>query len=180
MEPVLQAVDISRRFGEYQALKPTHFDLSPGQTVILSGPNGAGKSTLLCLSGLLAPTTGFVHVDNHDLYLGTNRPRAARWLTCQMCRVFYPRTDRLGAPVTLCALGASCSGWGGLSSAPSACCATLACGKRATFSARLFARNAPQAGGWPLALIRPLKVLLLDEPSSALDANFYRRFWRIS
>ena len=79
MEPVLQAVDISRRFGEYQALKPTHFDLSPGQTVILSGPNGAGKSTLLLvLSGLLAPTTGQVVVDGHNLY--EDEPAARRAL----------------------------------------------------------------------------------------------------
>ncbi|HEX9027725.1 MAG TPA: ATP-binding cassette domain-containing protein, partial [Anaerolineales bacterium] len=67
--PPLSAVEISRVYGQYQALAPTDLALHSGQIVVITGPNGAGKSTLLnCLSGLLRPTTGSVSIEGYDLY----------------------------------------------------------------------------------------------------------------
>ena len=62
-------IELSRSFGEFQAVQPVDFIINAGEIVILTGPNGAGKTTLLhCLAGLLRPTTGNVLVEGHDLY----------------------------------------------------------------------------------------------------------------
>jgi ABC-2 type transport system ATP-binding protein len=67
--PPLIAAEISRTYGEFQALAPTNLTLEAGQVAVLTGPNGAGKSTLLnCLSGLLRPTTGTISIAGYDLY----------------------------------------------------------------------------------------------------------------
>ena len=59
---LLEAFNLSRSFGEFQALANTTLTLQTGEIVALTGPNGAGKTTLLpCLSGLLRPSTGEVH-----------------------------------------------------------------------------------------------------------------------
>ena len=43
--------------------------VEPGQFVALVGPNGSGKSTLLrCIYRVLHPTTGTVHLDDHDVH----------------------------------------------------------------------------------------------------------------
>src|SRR4030066_427581 len=70
MEKVLlQAVELSRSYGDFQAIHPVNFKVNPGEVVILTGPNGAGKTSLLhFLSGLLRPTRGSVLVEGLDLY----------------------------------------------------------------------------------------------------------------
>jgi ABC-2 type transport system ATP-binding protein len=53
--------DVSRRFGDVNALDHVDLDLATGTTVALLGPNGAGKSTAIALMlGLLEPTSGRV------------------------------------------------------------------------------------------------------------------------
>ncbi|MGL6076425.1 MAG: ABC transporter ATP-binding protein [Fimbriiglobus sp.] len=54
----LELKQITRRFGEFEALRGVTLQLKPGRIGLL-GPNGAGKSTLLkILMGLLPPTSG--------------------------------------------------------------------------------------------------------------------------
>jgi putative ABC transport system ATP-binding protein len=50
-------------------VEKTSITLEPGKIYAVFGPSGSGKSTLLnMLSGLLAPTTGKVFLDDRDLY----------------------------------------------------------------------------------------------------------------
>jgi len=66
---VLQARDVSVRYGALQALNQISFTLYQGDTLGLLGLNGAGKSTLLkVLAGALAPNTGTVHIGEHELF----------------------------------------------------------------------------------------------------------------
>ncbi|WP_308798221.1 branched-chain amino acid ABC transporter ATP-binding protein/permease [Agromyces silvae] len=57
--PVLEVVDLGKRFGGLKALEGVSFDLRRGEILGLMGPNGAGKSTLLnALSGVSPATEG--------------------------------------------------------------------------------------------------------------------------
>jgi ABC-2 type transport system ATP-binding protein len=61
---VLTASHLSRRFGDRLALDDVSFTLEPGEIFALLGPNGAGKTTTLrILAGLIAPSSGSVHID---------------------------------------------------------------------------------------------------------------------
>lgn len=51
--------EVTKRFGERQALGPLSLRLSQSGLTVVGGPNGAGKSVLLkVLAGVLAPTSG--------------------------------------------------------------------------------------------------------------------------
>jgi simple sugar transport system ATP-binding protein len=59
--PVVEAVDISKRYGSTIALADAGIVVQPGTTHALVGRNGAGKSTLVAvLTGLQAPDRGLV------------------------------------------------------------------------------------------------------------------------
>lgn len=62
----LRANGLAVRRGERFLLSDVSFAFSGGQVVALLGPNGAGKSTLLkALAGLL-PFSGSLHLDGHE------------------------------------------------------------------------------------------------------------------
>jgi ABC-2 type transport system ATP-binding protein len=61
--PVLQAQDLTKRYGRRRALTDCTLSVPRGRVIALVGPNGAGKSTLLQLCcGLITPTRGWVRV----------------------------------------------------------------------------------------------------------------------
>src|SRR3954470_10040310 len=56
MAPV-EVRDLSKRFGDFAAVKSLTFDIEAGRVTGFLGPNGAGKSTTLrALLGLVRPT----------------------------------------------------------------------------------------------------------------------------
>ncbi|MGI4743669.1 MAG: ABC transporter ATP-binding protein [Janthinobacterium lividum] len=57
----LHAQDLGRRFGRQWIFRRLSYDFQPGTATAILGPNGAGKSTLLSiLAGQLLPTEGQV------------------------------------------------------------------------------------------------------------------------
>lgn len=66
--PVIETVDLIKRFGSFTALN--HIDLSvPPGAIGLLGPNGAGKTTLIrILLGLAKPTAGRADVLGFDAF----------------------------------------------------------------------------------------------------------------
>ncbi|MEU2714112.1 ABC transporter ATP-binding protein [Streptomyces sp. NPDC007205] len=59
--PVLEARDVTMRFGGLTAVRAVDFTVNSGEIVGLIGPNGAGKTTFFnCLTGLYVPTEGTV------------------------------------------------------------------------------------------------------------------------
>ena len=68
MSSLLEARNLSRRFGGLLAVSGVDLDLVPGRLLGVIGPIGAGKSTMInLLTGQLKPTTGTVRVDGRDL-----------------------------------------------------------------------------------------------------------------
>ena len=176
MEPVLQAVDISRRFGEYQALKPTHFDLNAGQAVILSGPNGAGKFTLLLvLSGLLAPTTGKIVVDGHNLYEDEPAARRALAYVPDVPAFYHELTawEHLSfiAQAHGAADGDAPGGVEPFEERAAHLLTDLGLYEARNLFPHAYSRGMRLKLALALAFIRPFRVLLLDEPTSALDSG---------
>jgi rhamnose transport system ATP-binding protein len=64
VKPVLQMVDISKRFDATQALEGVSLTLYPGEVHAVIGENGAGKSTLIkIMTGVHRPDTGEILLD---------------------------------------------------------------------------------------------------------------------
>lgn len=65
---LLDMKNISKTFGNVQALKGVSLDLYAGEVLALMGENGAGKSTLMnILSGSLQPTEGEIYLNGEKV-----------------------------------------------------------------------------------------------------------------
>jgi putative ABC transport system ATP-binding protein len=66
--PLIEAVDVRKRFGDTVALDGLSFDIAGGEIVAVLGPSGSGKSTLLlCLAGILLADDGDVRYRGRSL-----------------------------------------------------------------------------------------------------------------
>lgn len=62
-EPIIQLVNLTKKYGEFTAVKDLNLSVGKGEIFGLLGPNGAGKSTaILMMLGLTEPTSGKVEV----------------------------------------------------------------------------------------------------------------------
>ncbi|MGB3199293.1 MAG: sulfate/molybdate ABC transporter ATP-binding protein [Nodosilinea sp.] len=63
----IKVENVSKRFGEFQALEPINLEVKTGSLVALLGPSGSGKSTLLrVIAGLEQPDTGRIYISARD------------------------------------------------------------------------------------------------------------------
>ncbi|MDX1643254.1 MAG: ATP-binding cassette domain-containing protein [Thermoanaerobaculia bacterium] len=73
---MIEARDITRRYGDFTAVKGVSFSVDEGEIVGILGPNGAGKTTIIrMVTGFLPPSSGRVTVGDRDLF---EEPRSAR------------------------------------------------------------------------------------------------------
>ena len=62
-QPLVRAVDMGKRYGEFVALHPLNVEVYSGEFFGVFGPNGAGKSTFIkLLTGQLQPSIGQIEV----------------------------------------------------------------------------------------------------------------------
>ena len=78
MEPaILEADDVSLRFGGVRALTGVSFHVRPGEIFSIIGPNGAGKTSMVnCISGRYRPTEGRILFEGRDITRMAARRRA--------------------------------------------------------------------------------------------------------
>lgn len=159
----LVADQLSRRFGRKTALDGVSLSVTPGRVFGLVGENGAGKTTLIKHAlGLLRPTAGTIRVFgcdpvrdpegalSHIGYLSEDHD-LPHWMRIhelmRYTQAFYPKWDEAYADELIDTFGLD----------RNAKVKTLSRGQRA------------QAGLVAAMAHRP-DLLLLDEPSSGLDA----------
>lgn len=64
----LEVTNLSKRFGNLQALDGVELSVKNGEFLVLLGPTAAGKTTTLkCLTGLIKPDSGLVKMDGADV-----------------------------------------------------------------------------------------------------------------
>jgi len=89
--PVLEACEVSRRFGGVAALTDVSITVRPGEVLGVVGPNGSGKTTLLnVLSGFYRVNSGLVRLEGRDVTRTSVESLASAGLgrTFQTPRVF--------------------------------------------------------------------------------------------
>ncbi len=161
-EPLVRALRVARRYGDVVALAPTDFELLPGETVALVGPNGAGKSTLLSiLAGALQPSEGSVET---RVRVGWVPQRPAHYA-------------RLSARENLELFG-RLEGVRDSSTAAQRLLERFSLPLEPRPSGELSVGNR-QRLNVALSLLGEPRVLLLDEPTAALDPGQRRRVWDV-
>jgi ABC-type multidrug transport system ATPase subunit len=171
----LRAEGAARTLAGVRALGGVSFSVAPGTLVGLVGANGSGKSTLLgALAGILAVDAGRVRVLGMDPVRDAPRLRARighaeqhpaldpELTGAETLRLFHAlrglsaagREERIASAISTHGLddvaGRRVSGWSG--------------GERQRLHLALATLHAPE-------------VLLLDEPTAALDPEGRRRLW---
>ncbi|WP_409025639.1 ATP-binding cassette domain-containing protein [Gallibacterium anatis] len=76
-KPVIDAKGLTKKFGDFVAVKDNTFSIKRGEIFGLLGPNGAGKSTTFkMMCGLLQPTAGECFVTGLNLRYATSQARS--------------------------------------------------------------------------------------------------------
>ena len=70
---MIKVDNMSKSYGDVEAVKSISFDLKDGEVVGFLGANGAGKSTTLkVMTGFLSATAGSVYVNDMDIQQHTH------------------------------------------------------------------------------------------------------------
>jgi ABC-2 type transport system ATP-binding protein len=168
---VIEAEQLTRRFGGRVAVADVSFRVAPGEIVGLLGPNGAGKTTTLrMLTGILRPDGGRARIAGHDV--------AAAPLEAKVRLAFVPDEPRFFDYLTVeehLRLVARLYGVADVAPALRHIREeTTVGGRLAAFPGEL-SRGMRQELALACALLRRPAALLLDEPLTGLDPIAIRR-----
>ena len=165
-EPLLAARGLRRSFGRVRVLHDIDLTLVPGEALAVAGPNGAGKSTLLrLLAGLMRPTAGEVRVQGRVLTGAAAEARRAIGLLSHQSLLYDDLT--LAENLTF---AARLYGLPRPAESARAALEEAGLGARAGDLPRRLSRGLLQRAAIARALLHRPRVLLLDEPFTALDA----------
>ncbi|HEY0936011.1 MAG TPA: ABC transporter ATP-binding protein [Trebonia sp.] len=166
--PVVSFDNVSKHYGNLKAVDGLNLELRAGETVALLGPNGAGKSTSLdMLLALRKPTSGTIRMFGSDPYHAVKSGQVGAML--QSGGLMPEVTVR--ELVTLIA---------GLHPRPVPVAVTL---RRAGIESVADQRVDKLSGGqtqrvrFALAIAGESDLIVLDEPTSAMDVESRQRFW---
>ena len=164
---VLHAVGVSKRIDETVLLAPVDVAARAGACVVLRGANGSGKTTLLrILAGTIEPSAGKVTLD--DAVVDEREPRTREALAAL-----------IGAPATYRDLTLADhlvlidSTWGGdrdtAGDRVHDMLALLGIDHLAQRFPHELSSGQQQLFNLSMALLRPCRVMVLDEPEQRLD-----------
>ncbi|MGD6843558.1 ATP-binding cassette domain-containing protein [Bacillus infantis] len=160
---LLKANDLVKRYGNTNAVKGINFHIEEGRCVSLLGPNGAGKTTTLkMLSGLLEPTSGSIDFKGEkakDLrqFIGylPQYPAFFNWMSGKEFLVFAGQLAKLN--------------WKEAEKRSEELLERVGLTNAKKRKIRGYSGGMKQRLGLAQAMIHRPKLLILDEPVSALD-----------
>ena len=159
--PLLEATGLVKRYGTREALRDVSVAASEGERVAVIGPNGAGKTTLLSiLAGIQRPDHGSISV-----------PGKTGWVPQQVAlygKLTVTENLRLFARLEQC---------GDVEAAVARMLAQAGLEDRADDQVGVLSGGNRQRVNIAIGLLAEPGVLLLDEPSSALDPRQRERLW---
>ena len=160
----LQTLDLSKDYGDGMGLiTELDLEIGEGELIMLVGPNGAGKSTFLGLaSGMLEPTSGWAFIQGFPA--GTVEARAALSYLPDS-PVLYDDLS-LGEHIEYIARLHSTQDW---EEYADDLVEMFGLTDRIDDLPSRFSRGLKQKTGLILGLIRPFRVMLVDEPCVGLD-----------
>jgi spermidine/putrescine ABC transporter ATP-binding subunit len=167
-QPVIQVRNVTKRFGNMVAVDNVSLDITAGEFFVLLGPSGCGKTTLLrMIAGFEVPTEGQILIDGQDMAGIPPNKRPVN--TVFQSYAVFPHmsvADNVGYGLKIAGVAKT-----EMASRVDEALELVSLGG-------LGARMPDQLSGGQrqrVALARGLvmrpKVLLLDEPLSALDAK---------
>ncbi len=164
---MIQATNLSMRYGSFLALDQISFEAKQGEVLGLLGPNGAGKTTIMrLLTTYLYPHGGTARIEGFDV---TQNPTEVRKNIG-----YLPETAPLYQDMTvdeyLIFIGEA-RGFFGNDLLKRLDWVKESCGLASVWKHTIFeiSKGYKQRVGLAQALIHDPKVLILDEPTSGLD-----------
>jgi ABC-2 type transport system ATP-binding protein len=161
-EPVLEAIELVKRYGDREALRSVSLTAARGELVAVIGPNGAGKTTLLSiLAGIQKPDSGTISRSPNEIGWVPQQAALYTKLTVEEnLRLFARLEKRPDVQGTVERMLAQT----GLEDRAGDPVNELSGGNR-------------QRVNIAIGLLAEPEVLLLDEPSAALDPRQRERLW---
>lgn len=82
---MIQCEDLTKHFGSFKAVENINLNLAPGEVLAVLGQNGAGKTTTVrMLTSVLSPTRGWAKVAGYDVTKDQDRVRASTGVLNEM------------------------------------------------------------------------------------------------
>ena len=166
--PIIQIRNVSKRFGKVTAVDNVSLDILSGEFFVLLGPSGCGKTTLLrMIAGFELPTEGQILIDGQDMANVPPNKRPVN-MVFQSYAVFphMSVTDNVGYGLRISGVSKG--------EMRDRVAEALELVKLGGFEDRMpdqMSGGQRQRVALARSLVMRPKVLLLDEPLSALDAK---------
>ncbi|MEW6337757.1 MAG: ABC transporter ATP-binding protein [Acidobacteriota bacterium] len=165
---------LSKRYGAHSALEDVSLEVAPGEVVALLGPNGSGKTTSLKIAaGLVHPSSGEVWVGEPPRR--TSEPAARAAISFLPQKVAFP--ESLTGREVLAFYGRLRDAPAGRAEQVLRVAALNGAGARAVGT---YSGGMVQRLGLAVAALADASVLLLDEPTAALDPEGLRAFYEFA
>jgi spermidine/putrescine ABC transporter ATP-binding subunit len=168
LEGQLAVRGLSKRYEDHHAVRDISIDIEPGEFVALLGPSGCGKTTLLrCIAGLVKPTSGDIQIDGKSIVHRAVHERNLG-MVFQSYALFPHMTvlDNVAFGLRMRGIGRNEAREQAMDALRMARMQTMALRMPAQLSG-----GQQQRVALARAVVTRPKVLLLDEPFSALDAK---------
>ena len=159
---VLEAQGLTKRFGEREALKGVSLSVARGELAAVIGPNGAGKTTLLSiLAGIQSPDDGSVSKAPREIGWVPQQPALYGKLTVAENLDLFAHLEKVPDPADTVDRMLELSDLR----------------DRADDQVGTLSGGNKQRVNIAIGLLARPEVLLLDEPSAALDPRQRERLW---